>query len=86
MYIAVDTTVPEYVSTAGTNISYSIGGVQLGTFLRNPANRNSYNYNQSLFNITALTNGKHTLRVDLLQPSVLLVRCHSMITGRELLT
>ena len=73
-YIALDIIETAFVFTTGTNISYSIDGVQRGTTVRNPANLNTYAYNQILFNVTGLTNTEHTLRVDLLKPSVLLVR------------
>jgi hypothetical protein len=70
-YIAVDIIRDGFVTN--TNVNYSIDGVPLGTAVREPASRNSYVYNQPLFNITGLTNVEHTLWVDLLTPSVLLV-------------
>ena len=57
----------------GTNASYSIDGNHLGTTVRSPPDRGAYVYNQSLFNIEGLSNTEHTLRVDLLEPSVMLV-------------
>lgn len=62
-----------FVFTTGTNVSYSIDGIQRGTSVRNPANRGAYVYNQSLFSVEGLTNVEHTLRVDLLNPSNLMV-------------
>ena len=56
-----------------TNVSYSIDGVPRGTAVRNAENRDSYIYDQSLFNVTGLTNGEHTLWVGLSSPSVLIV-------------
>jgi hypothetical protein len=79
IYIPIDIIETAFVFTTGTNVSYSIDGVQRGTAVRNPANRNAYIYNQSLFSISGLTNVEHTLRVDLLKPSVLLVYPSSMI-------
>jgi len=54
-----------------TNVSYSVDSVQRGTAVRNPAVENFYD--QVLFNVTGLINTQHTLRVDLLKPSALLV-------------
>jgi hypothetical protein len=70
-YIAVDIIRTGFVTN--TNVNYSIDAVPYGTAFRDPQNRNSYVYNQSLFNVTGLTNAEHTLWVDLLPPSVLLV-------------
>ena len=70
-YIAVDIIRTGFVTN--TNVSYSIDGVPRGTAVRNPENRNSYVYDQSLFNVTGLANVEHTLWVDLSPPSALLV-------------
>jgi hypothetical protein len=70
-YIAVDIIRTGFVTN--TNVSYSIDGVPRGTAIRNPENRNSYVYDQSLFNVTGLPNVEHTLWVGLSPPSVLLV-------------
>jgi hypothetical protein len=72
-YIAVDTIERTFTYTTGTNVSYSIDGAQRGAAVRNPTDRDAFAYNETLFNITGLSNDKHTLRVDLLKPSVLLV-------------
>ena len=70
-YIAVDMSRTGFVTN--TNVSYSIDGVPRGTAVRNPENLTSYVYDQSLFNVTGLTNVEHALWVSLSPPSVLLV-------------
>jgi len=78
-YIAVDIVKTDFVTN--TNVSYSIDGVPRGTVVRNAENRDSYVYDQPLFNVTGLTNGEHMLWVGLSPSSVLLVRycfCSSM--------
>lgn len=72
-FIAMDIIDTSVQFTTSTNVSYSIDGVQRGTFVRKPANHDAYAYNQSLFSITGLTNAEYTLRVNLLKPSALLV-------------
>ena len=57
-------------------VKYSIDDVPRGSFVRDSApttDRTTYIYNQTLFDITGLANVKHTLRVDLMKPSLLLV-------------
>lgn len=62
-----------------TNVAYSIDGVYQGTASHNPTNTTDYLYNQSLFRVHDLANTEHTLHVDLLNPSMLLVRgLHSL--------
>ena len=70
-YIAID-----LVSswTTNTGVEYSIEGAQNGSAIWEPRNQSDYVYNQTLFRISGLENTEHTLRVELLQPSVLLVR------------
>ena len=70
-YIATDIIRTSFVTN--TNVSYSIDGVPCGTAVRNPTNRTSYVYDQSLLSVTDLTNVEHTLSVYLSPPSVLLV-------------
>ena len=70
-YIAVDIIRTGFVTN--TNVNYSIDGVPRGTAVRNPANRTSYVYDQSLLSVTDLTNVEHALSVYLSPPSVLLV-------------
>jgi len=70
-YIAVDIVKTGLVTN--TNVSYSIDGVPRGTAVRYAENRDSYVYDQSLFNVTGLTNGEHTLWVGLSPSSVFLV-------------
>jgi len=69
-----------------TNVEYSIDGVYRGTASYSPTNATDYLYNQSLFRINDLTNAEHTLHVDLLNPSMLLVRrLHSFSHYRKLM-
>jgi hypothetical protein len=56
-----------------TNVAYSIDGVRQDTAARTPTNASDYLYNQSLFRVGGLANTEHTLRVDLLKPSILMV-------------
>ena len=84
-YIAADIIRTGFI--ANTNVNYSIDGVPRGTAVRNPENRNSYVYDQSLFKVTGLTNVEHTLCVYLSPPSVLLVwDCLCSSTSMKTLT
>jgi hypothetical protein len=58
-----------------TNVSYSIDGIERGNFVRTfkGANLDVFNFNQSLFKVEWLTKSQHTLRVDTLGDSILLV-------------
>ena len=82
-YIAVDI-IRTGVFT-NTSVSYSIDGVPRGTAVRNPENRNSYVFDQSLFKVTGLANVEHTLWVDLSPPSVLLVSYKCCYSSMKLL-
>ena len=69
-----------------TNVMYSIDGVYLGTASHNPTNATDYLYNQSLFRVSNLANTEHILRVNLLNPSMLLVRAlHSVCDCQRLM-
>jgi hypothetical protein len=69
-YIAIDS-----VSfwTANTHVEYSIDGAQTGSASREPINQADYFYNQTLFRISGLEDTRHTLKVEVRKPSVLLV-------------
>jgi hypothetical protein len=69
-YIAIDS-----VSfwTTNTHVEYSIDGAQTGSASREPINQADYFYNQTLFRISGLEDTRHTLKVELRKPSVLLV-------------
>ena len=70
-YTAIDLIGPW---TTNTNVSYAIDGIPRGEKQRASTNQTDYLYNQLLFRIDGLPNIKHTLRVDVQMPGVLLVR------------
>ena len=60
--------------TTSTNVSYSIDGITLGEKQRKSTGQTDYLYHQLLFQVDGLPNEDHTLRVDVQNPGVLLVR------------
>jgi hypothetical protein len=62
-----------------TNVTYSIDGRYQNTTGHSPTGAPDYLYNQSLFRVSGLDNMEHTLRVDLVKPSMLLVRKHGFL-------
>ena len=61
------------IDVTTTSVAYSLDGALRGTFTRPSTNSSVYFYNQMLFGIGGLTNSEHTLRVDMLGTSLLLV-------------
>jgi len=80
MYVAVNSTRSATLFTSNVNAKCSIDGLPCGEVATGPApvgDRTTYAYNQTLFEVPGLKMAQHTLRVDLVQPSMLLVWHHS---------
>ena len=71
-YAAIETRFGFFLPS-GINATYSIDGNHLGTTVRSPPSRGLSFYNRSLFSIEGLSNTEHTLRVELLRPTAMLV-------------
>ena len=76
MYVAVDLMDGPTLFTSNVNARCSINGLACGSFVTDSApvgDRTTYAYNKTLFNVLGLKKAQHTLRVDLVKPSLLLV-------------